>query len=118
MSRSKYAGWDHRPIDDVERRVYTYLADKARTGAIYVKTGRLADDLDLDNLRAGQAVAKLKEECSTLEIDRWGAIDNNGATWHVEHDGPSPFGVECTDCGTLVDDVGDECPSCGTEVGR
>jgi len=120
MSQSKFAGWDDRGIGDVERAVAEYLADKAHSETILVKSKRIAADLDddLSSHRVGQAIGKLREEWPTLSIERWSGDSANANIWQVEHDGPSPFGVECRDCGTLVDDVGDECPSCGTEVGR
>jgi len=120
MSQSKYATWDDREIGTVERAVAEHLADEARRGPVFIQSSRIAEDLE-DNLspqRVGQAMATLRNDWPTLSIERWSASTNSTATWHVEHDGPSPFGVECSDCGTLVDDVGDECPSCGTEVGR
>lgn len=119
MSGSKYAGWGAREIADVERRVRTYLADKARNGPVYVTTARVADDLDLSPQRAGQAVAKLEEKCGTLEIDQWsGRTSGSGYTWHVENTGPTPFGEDCSDCGWLLPDGADECPTCGQGVDR
>lgn len=118
MAASKRTGWEGREIGDLERAVVDYLADEADRGGIFVKSSRIAEELDISTHRAGQAIAKLREEWSTLEIDRWSGDAADQITWHVEHDGPTPYGVECGDCGTLVDDVGDECPSCGLEVGR
>lgn len=116
---SKYAGWSAREIGDVERRVRTYLADKARNGGIYIKTSRVADDLELSRQRAGQAVAKLREESRTLEIDDWSTTGtNNGITWRVENLGPSPYGRGCTDCSRIVPEAAEDCPHCGRRLSR
>ena len=118
-SASKYAGWDDRTINDVERRVRTYLADKARNGNVFIKSGRAAEDLNLGAERAGQAIAKLEAECNTLEIDRWSQGGNSGGiTWHVTNVGPTPFGAECPACGSLVSEDATDCPHCGRRLDR
>lgn len=115
MSQSGAGGWDGRPIGDVERLVQTELADMARNGPVFVKSPRVADELDIDvsNHRVGQAIAKLDAETSVLSIDRWSGDSADQVTWHVTLEGPSPYGAECPDCGTLVDEPADDCPHCG-----
>jgi len=118
-SRSGEGGWTARTIGEVERRVRTYLADKAANGPIHVKTGRIADDLDLSDQRAGQAVAKLQEESRVLEVDRWSdGRTINGATWYVTNTGPSPYGRGCTGCARIVPEAAEDCPHCGRRFKR
>jgi len=120
MSRSGAGGWEARPIQDVERAVQTELADMARNGPVFVKSPRVADELDLEvsNHRVGQAIAKLDEESSVLSIDRWSSESADQTTWHVTLEGPSPHGSECTDCEVIVPEDAAECPHCGRRVGR
>lgn len=100
----------------VERRVRTYLADQARNGQVFVKSGRVAEDLELGTERAGQAIAKLEAECPTLEIDRWSERGNSGGiTWHVTNAGPTPYGRDCQ-CGRLLPEPSADCPHCGRRV--
>lgn len=119
MAASKYATWDDREIGDIERDVARFLADEARHGGIFVKSSRIAHEFeDVSTHRVGQAIGKLAEEWSTLSIERWSGESAGAVTWHVEHDGPSPFGTECQHCQTLIGDAVNECPHCGQEVGR
>jgi len=116
MAASKYAGWAAREVGDVERTVRTYLADHARDGPIYVKSTRVSSDLDISTHRAGQAIAKLAEESTVLEIEAWSGEAADVTTWHVTLEGPTPYGREC--CGSIVPEDADQCPRCGQEVGR
>jgi len=118
-SRSKFNGWAGREIDDVERRVRTYLTDKARNNGIYVKSKRVAEDLDLSTRRAAQAIHVLRRDCNTLEIKEWSGGSANAATWHVEIvEGPTPFGAECPTCESLVSETAEDCPHCGRRLDR
>lgn len=110
-------GWDARPLGDVERAVQTELADMARNGPVFVKSPRVAKELDSDVsvARVGQAIAKLARESSVLEIDQRSGDSADRITWHVTLEGPSPFGEDC-ECGWLLPEDATDCPGCGRRV--
>jgi hypothetical protein len=120
MAQSGAGGWEGRPIGEVERSVATELANMARHGSVFVKSSRVVEEIDeeVSTLRVGQAIAKLAAESSTLTLEQWSGDSADCVTWHVTHDGPAPFGVECPSCETLVSESAAECPHCGRSVSR
>lgn len=110
-------GWNTRELGTVEREVATFLGDAARSGSVFVKSAKVADECDLSKSRAGQAVALLARESTVLDIERW-TESNSNATWRVRCTGPTPFGRECRPCETIVPEDAETCPHCGREVRR
>ncbi len=115
---SKFNSWPSRDVGGVERRVRTYLADQARNGGVFIKSHRVAEDLELSTRRAAQAIHVLRRDSTVLEVTEWSGSSANAATWHVELvDGPTPFGRDC-ECGRLLPEDAADCPHCGRRVER
>lgn len=73
---------DEEPTtEEKAERLKNYLAEEAKDSDIYVKSKFIADDVGMSAREIGQLMARLKENASTIEIEKWSYT--SATTWRV-----------------------------------
>lgn len=64
-----------------ERRLASYLRERAADGEFYFKSKFVADDLGMTPSQVGRLVSRLDDSVEDLEVERWSYT--NATTWRV-----------------------------------
>jgi CRP-like cAMP-binding protein len=67
--------------DNKERRLRSYLRQRAADGEVYVKSKFIADDVGLSPKEIGALMVKLRESATDLDIEKWSYT--SATTWRV-----------------------------------
>jgi hypothetical protein len=68
--------------EDKERRLLSYLRERAADGELYFKSKFIADEVDLSPKEIGALMVKLRDSATDLEIEKWSYT--SATTWRVE----------------------------------
>jgi len=64
-----------------EKRLRSFLREKASDGEMYFKSKFIADEVDLSPKEIGALMVKLKDSATDLEIEKWSYT--SATTWRV-----------------------------------
>lgn len=67
--------------EEKAERLKSHLAEEAEDSDIYVKSKFIADDVGMSAKEIGQLMRRLKEEATSLEIEKWSY--SSATTWRV-----------------------------------
>lgn len=67
---------------EAERRILSYLSEKATRGQEYFRARNIADALELSSKQVGVRLADLADNAEELSIEKWGR--SRSTTWRVE----------------------------------
>ncbi|AOW80305.1 hypothetical protein HTSR_1125 [Halodesulfurarchaeum formicicum] len=65
-----------------EKRILSYLREKASRGQEYFRARSIADSLGLSSKQVGVRLARLGEKAEDVRIEKWGR--SRSTTWRVE----------------------------------
>ncbi len=69
-----------------DRRLQSYLKERAEAGDRYFKSKHIAEELDLSSKEIGASMDKLRVAATTVDVERWTRM-TSPATWYVK---PTP----------------------------
>lgn len=67
--------------EEKAERLKSHLVEEAEDSDIYVKSKFIADDVGMSAKEIGQLMRRLKEEATSLEIEKWSY--SSATTWRV-----------------------------------
>lgn len=65
-----------------ERRILSYLSEKATRGQEYFRARNIAESLELSSKQVGVRLAELAEKAEDVSIEKWSR--SRSTTWRVE----------------------------------